>query len=95
MKTDQILSEFQTGICVVVHVTLETEQFISHIRTVSMDTITSLQMHQLLTKIPDILSRAVREWFGNTAWILAGIFNSASGQCHEIWASQFPLYSHF
>ena len=28
---------------------------------------------------------------GNSAHILAHVFNSVSRQCHEVWASQFPF----
>ena len=42
-RTDQSLSNFQTGIGAVVHVTLDTEQLISHTQTALIDTIASLQ----------------------------------------------------
>ena len=42
-RTDQSLYDFQTGIGVVAHATLDTEQLISHSRTALVDTITSLQ----------------------------------------------------
>ena len=31
------------------------------------------------------------KWAGNTAFILAHVFNSASRQYYEVWASQFPF----
>ena len=34
---------------------------------------------------------AVSKWVGDSACILAHVFNSASRQCHEVWASQFPF----
>ena len=40
-KMDQSLSDFQTGICVAAHATLDTEQLISHIRTALVDTTAS------------------------------------------------------
>ena len=41
-KTDQSLSEFQTGIGAAAHAILDTEQLISHIRVSLVDTISSL-----------------------------------------------------
>ena len=69
-KTDQSLSDFQTGIGVTSHATLDTEQLTSDTRTAIANTITSLQdsdgaeipvqeVLELLTKIHDILERAV------------------------------------
>ena len=43
------------------------------------------------TKIHDILDSAVSKWVGHTAHILAYLFNSASGQHLEVWASEFPF----
>ena len=42
-------------------------------------------------KIQNILDSAVSKEVGNTAHILASHFNSASEQCHEVWASQHPF----
>ena len=42
-RTDQSLSDFQTGIGMAAHATLETEQLISNTRTVLVDSIGSLQ----------------------------------------------------
>ena len=69
-KTDQSLSEFQSGIGAVAHATLNTEQLISHIRDALVDTITSLpyskggvilimEVGELLIKVHDILDNAV------------------------------------
>ena len=41
-KADQSLSKFQTGIGAAAHATLNTEQFISHLRVALVDTISSL-----------------------------------------------------
>ena len=49
---------------------------------------------ELPTKIHDILDNDVSKQVGNSAHILAHVFNSASRQHCEVWASQFPfLYS--
>ena len=48
-------------------------------------------MHELLLRIHGILDRAVSKHVGNSACILAHLFNSVSRQHHEIWASQFPF----
>ena len=67
------------------HDTLDTEQFISHTRTVLVDTIACLQgsdgsliavseMHELLTKTQYIIDSAVSKWVGNVAHILAYLF---------------------
>ena len=81
-----------------VHATLDMEQLISHIRAALVDTISSQQdseggvisiseVYELLTNIHDILDNAVSKQVGNTACILAHLFNSASRQCHEVLAS--------
>ena len=46
---------------------------------------------ELLTKIHDILDNAVPKQVLNTACILASLFNIASRQHHEVWASQYPF----
>ena len=104
-KVDQSLSEFQTGIDAAAHATLDTEQLISHTRVKFIDTISFLkdseggvisvsEVHQLLTRINDILDNVMSKWVGNTTHILAHVFNSATRQHHEVWTSQLPfLYS--
>ena len=47
---------------------------------------------ELLTKVHYILDNAVFKWVGNSACILVHVFNFASRQCYEIWASQFPFF---
>ena len=49
---------------------------------------------ELLIKIHYILGNDVSKGICNSACILAHIFNSASGHCHEVWASQFPFLHH-
>ena len=44
---------------------------------------------ELLLKVHDILNNAVSKQVGNSAHILAHMFNSVSRQCHEVWGSQF------
>ena len=46
---------------------------------------------ELLLWIHDILDKAVSKQVGNSACILAYLFNSVSRQHHEVWASQFPF----
>ena len=69
-RIDQSLSDFQNSIGAVAHATLDKEQIIHHIRTAVGDTIASLQgsdggmiavmeVHELLTKIHDILDNVV------------------------------------
>ena len=80
----QSLSNFQTGIGATSHATLDTEQFISHTIDALVDSISSLQgsdegvitvseVHELLTKICDILNSTVYKWVGNIADFLAYI----------------------
>ena len=101
-EADQSLSEFQTGINGAAHAILDMEQLISHLRVALVDTISSLpdsegavipvsEVHELLIKVLDIPYNAVSKKVGNSAHILAHIFNSASRQCCEIWASHFPI----
>ena len=86
----------------VAHATLDTEQLLSHTRTALVDTVNFLQgsddglvaaskMYELLTNIYDILNNAVSKWACNMADVLAYLFNSASRQHHEVWASWFPF----
>ena len=49
------------------------------------------EVHELITKINYILDTAVSKWVGNAAYILAYLFNSASLQYQEVWASQMPF----
>ena len=49
------------------------------------------EVHELLTKIHDILDSALSKWFGITAGILTYLFNSTSRYFHEIWTLQFWL----
>ena len=94
MKTDESLSNFQTGFGAAVHATLETEQLISLTRAVLVDTLASVQdskgelipvsgVHELLTKIHDNLDSALSQWIGNTAHILAHLFDYISRQHHR------------
>ena len=82
--------------------TLDTEQLISHLTVALVDTLSSLPnseggfipmsgVWKLLLKAHDILDNAVSKWVGNSALILAHLFNSVSRQCCEVWASQFPF----
>ena len=101
-KVDQSLSDFQTGVGAVAHATLDTEQLISHLQVALVDTLSSLpkaegdvipvsEVCELLLQIHGILDKAVPKQVGNSAHILAHLFNSVSRQCHEVWASQFPF----
>ena len=45
----------------------------------------------LLLKVHNILDNALSKRVGNSAHILAHMFNSVSRQHHEVWASQFPF----
>ena len=94
-KANQNLSDFQTA-------TLDMEQLISHFRVALVDTISPLpnseggvisvsEVCELLIKVHDILDNAVSKWVGNFTHILVHVFNSASGQYCEVWASQFPF----
>ena len=49
------------------------------------------EVHELLLQIHDILDKAVSKQVGNSASILAHLFNSVSRQHHEVWALQFPF----
>ena len=75
-KIDCILSDVQADIDAAAHATLDTEQLISHTRTVVADTVASVQdsdkdvilvskVHELLTKILDIVYNAVCKKAGN------------------------------
>ena len=49
------------------------------------------EVHELLLRIQCILDKAVSKQVGNSACILAHLFNSVSRQHWEVWASQFPF----
>ena len=49
------------------------------------------EVHELHTEIHDILNNAMSKWVSNTTHLLAHVFNSASRQCHEVQALQFPF----
>ena len=66
------------------HATLDTDKLIPHTRSALVDTITSLQgsdvgmiatsyMHELHTKIHDIVDNALSKLVGNTACVLASL----------------------
>ena len=101
-KADQSLSNFQTGVGATAHATLDTEHLISHFWVALVDTLSSLpkaegdfipvsEVCELLLQIHDILDKAVSKQVGNSACILAYLFNSVSRQHCEGWASQFPF----
>ena len=80
----------------------DTELLISCLWVAHVDTLSSLpkaegdvipvsEVCELLLQIHDILDRAFSKRVGNSACILAHLFNSISRQCHEVWASQFPF----
>ena len=52
------------------------------------------EVHELLTKIHDILDNAVSKWVGNQL-IFLSLSNSASRQHCEVWASQLPFLHNF
>ena len=90
-KTGQSLPDFQTGVGAAEHATLDTEQLISCLWVVLVDTLSSLpkdegsvipvpEVHELPLQIHDILDKAVSKWVGNLAHILACLFNSVSRQ---------------
>ena len=92
----------QTGVSAGAHATLDTGQLISHLRFALVDTLSSLrnseggvlpvsEVHELLLKVYNILDNAVSKQVGNSAHILAHVFNYVSRRCHEVWASQFPF----
>ena len=101
-KADQSLSDFQNGIGATAYATLDTEQLISCLQVALVDNLSSLptaegnvipvsEVYELLLRIHDILDKAVSKQVGNSALILAYLFNSVSRQHHEVWASQFPF----
>ena len=55
------------------------------------DVIPVSEVHELLLQIHGILDKAVSKQVGNSARILAHLFNSVSRQCWKVWASQFPF----
>ena len=101
-KADQSLLDFQTVIGATAHATLDTEQLIIHLQVALVDTLSSLlkaegdvipvsEVHELLLRVHGILDKAVSKQVGNSAHILAYLFNSVSRQHHEILASEFPF----
>ena len=99
-RTDQSLSDFQSDTGTAAHATLDTEQLISHTRFVFVFTIVSVQgsgsgviaaleVHELLTKIHDILDSAGLI----IPLIFWHLFNSASREHCEVWTSQFPFFT--
>ena len=101
-KADQSLFDFQTGVGAAAHATLDMEQLISCLWVALIDTLSSLpqpegdvipvsEVPELLLRIHDILDKAVSKRVGNSAHILAHLFNFVSRQCCEVWASQFPF----
>ena len=88
-KVDQSLSDFQTGLGAAAHATLDTEQLISHLQVALVDILSSLpeaegdvipvsEVCELLLQIHGILDKAVSKRVGNSAHILAHLFNSVS-----------------
>ena len=55
------------------------------------DVIPVSEVCELLLQIHGILDKAVSKRVGNSAHILAHLFNSVSRQHREVWASQFPF----
>ena len=105
-KIDQSPSDFQTGIGAIAHAILDKEKLISYNRAALVDTVASLrgsnegaiaasEVHELLTKIYDILDSAVLKQVSNTAPTLGYPFNSASRKHCEVWLSQFPFIHNF
>ena len=101
-KADQSLSDFQTGVGATAYTTLDTEQLISYLRVALVDTLFSLpdseggvfpvsEVCELLLKVHDNLDNAGSKQVGNSAHILAHVFDSLSRQHHEVWASQFTF----
>ena len=96
-RIDQSLSDFQTGMGVTAHATLDTEQLISHLQVVLVDTLSSLPEAEgdviyLCLKYMNYFSRFMAFWTRlfpselEIQHILAHLFNSVSRQHHEVWA---------
>ena len=94
-KSDQSLSDFQTGIGAAAHDMLDAEQLNSHMKTVLVDTIFSLQgsnggvlpvseVFQLPTKIHDIPGNTMSKKVDSTACNIYH-FSSTSRLCHVVW----------
>ena len=105
-KTDQSLSDFQTGIGAAAYAILDTEQLILCTKLHSLSLLPSYsilieRLFQLqnftnyLIKIHDILNNVVSNQVGNTSCILAYLYNSASMQHCYGWASQLPFLHNF
>ena len=99
-KVDQSLSDFHTGVGAAAHATLDTEQLISCLQVALVHTLSSLPeaegdvipvcaVCELLLEIHGILDKAVFKQVGNSACILAHLFNSVSRECHV----RFGLHS--
>ena len=84
-KADQSISDFQTGVGVTAHATLDMEQLTSWLWVALVDTLSSLpkaeggvipvsEVHELLLRIHDILDKAVSMQVGNSAHILEHMF---------------------
>ena len=94
-KADQCQSEFQTGIGVAGHATLDTEQLICCLRVAPVDTLSSLlnfeqgvipvsKVGELLLKVHDLLYNAVSKQVRNLGNILAHVSNPACRQHCEV-----------
>ena len=94
-KTDQSLSDLQTGVGAAAHATLDTEQLISCLGVALLDTLYSLpnsegdiisvsEVCELLLKVHDILDSAVSKQVGNSACILVHVLNSIFRQHCEV-----------
>ena len=57
-----------------------------------MGRLSQLEVYDLFTNIYDILYKAVSKWAGNTACTLPFLFNSASGQCCDVWKGFVVLF---
>ena len=51
------------------------------------------EVHELLTKIYDILDKTVSKQVGNTAYILAYLLNFASMQHGQVWVCSPPFFT--
>ena len=97
-KTDQSLSDFQTGIATTTHATSETDCICWYhclLQASDRGIIPVTEMHGFFYKIHDILDNALSKCFGKTADILAFLFKSVSRHHHEVWASQFCFLHKF
>ena len=83
-KADQYLSDLEPGLGAAAHATLATEQLISHLRVVLVDTLSSIptteggiipvsEVHESLLKVHKILDNAISKWVWDSAHILAHV----------------------